>query len=678
MKKYVIIYILLSILNFDSFSYGADESPVPPAGAIELVTLPKRENVQITIYNAADLTLVRERRNLVLKEGWNWLQYSWSNTLIDPTSLNLEALERKGQIEIQSLVFPPGQKDLGRWLIHSDYNGKVPFEITYLTSGLSWRAFYMGTLSEDEKSMLMQGYVRLTNTSGEDYENSQTRVIAGDIHLLEEIAALAKRQSPYNEPGGYSRAIVRTGVFDGKDSLQPDFGWWKLNDGQGAIAKDSSGRGKDGIVNNPKGGLGFDGAVWVNDPECGVVASFNGNDSTGAYISAGSIPAMNLENDFTWAFWAKVLTPEDGAGDYDVIIGNRNRPAGWSGQLLGYMFIKFTPTAFEYYSNSNEGIDYPNLNVAPESNVWIHHAVVKRANTLTYYRNGVRIAASQLANNIDVTNPFYIGGDAQVERAACYIHDVKLWSRALTNNEVPMVMYDTPYKTSVAQEISSPAPVSTSDSGGDYFLYTIQGTQTIGNQWSKRLPAFKVDNIEVESLYKYDESRYGNQSIRFVKFANDKNHNLGEMPIPNGNLKMYSFESEKGNLAYVGGTNIKNVQVNEEVELNLGLARLVKVKPTIIDFKTENYKFDPNNIIIGWDEVRTWKIEIINTREIPVTIEITRDFGTNFWTLESETPYEKYDATRIRYNLNIEPRTKREIEYTVTTYHGTREDEYDK
>ena len=212
----------------------------------------------------------------------------------------------------------------------------------------------------------------------------------------------------------------------------------------------------------------------------------------------------------------------------------------------------------------------------------------------------------------------------------------------------------------------------------EYFLYTIDGTETIENQWSKRLLSFEANDIEVESLYKYDENRYGNQTIRFVKFANDEDHNLGETPIPDGNVKIYGLEDEEGHLSYVGGTNVKYIPVNEEVELNLGSARLVKVEPTLMNFRTENYAYDPNNNVSGWDEIRTWKIEITNTKQIPVTIEITRDFGTSYWTLQSETPYDKYDVTRARFNLTIEPRTKQEVEYVVTTYHGERQDEYNK
>ncbi|MHC4440183.1 MAG: hypothetical protein ACYS3S_22760, partial [Planctomycetota bacterium] len=188
-----------------------EQPPFAPASAIELVVLPRRDKVQLTIYNSADLTLVRERRNLTLKKGWNWLQFMWANTLIDPTSLSLEPLEQAGKIDIQQLVFPARLRELGRWLIRSEISGQVPFEITYFTSGLSWRAFYMGTLSQNEKTMKMQGYVRIGNNSGEDYDNAQTRLIVGQVHILEEVAQLARRQYPYGRPGmvGYDECAFK-------------------------------------------------------------------------------------------------------------------------------------------------------------------------------------------------------------------------------------------------------------------------------------------------------------------------------------------------------------------------------------------------------------------------------------------------------------------------------------
>ena len=208
----------------------------------------------------------------------------------------------------------------------------------------------------------------------------------------------------------------------------------------------------------------------------------------------------------------------------------------------------------------------------------------------------------------------------------------------------------------------------------EYFLYTIEGRETIPNEWGKRLLSFEAEDIAVESLYKYDEERWGNQAIRFVKFVNDDKHNLGQTPIPNGNVKIYSHADEQGYLSYVGGTAIKYIPVNEEVELNLGSARLVEIEPKLMDFKTENYIFDNRGNVSGWDEIRTWKIAITNTRTLPIQIEITRCFDTAYWTLQSDTPYEKHDASHARFRLELEPRSKNTLEYTIRTYHGTREE----
>jgi len=436
--------------------------PFAPASAIELVTLPRRDDVQLTIYNSADLTLVREKRSLTLKKGWNWLQFMWANTLIDPTSLSLEPIEQGDKIDIQQLVFPARLRELGRWLIRSEVSGQVPFELKYFTSGVSWRAFYMGTLAPDEKAMQLKGYVRVGNNSGEEYEKARTRLIVGKVHLLDEIAALAKRQYAYGRPGGPIQGLTD-------------------------------------------------------------LASINAGFALTNGLTVEALDAV----------------------DFDARLGTL-RPKE----------IK------------KEGLS-------------------------------------------------------------------------------------------------------------EYFLYTIEGTETIPDKWGKRLLSFEAEDIEVESLYKYDEERWHNQTIRFVKFTNDEEHNLGETPLPNGQVRIYGQADDAGLLSYVGGTSVKYIPVDEEVELNLGPARLVKVEPRLMDFKTKNYMFDKKKEIAGWDEMRTWDMKVTNTRKLPIDIEITRGFGTAYWKLDVDgdgVDYTKHDATHARFELGLEPRSVRTVGYTVTTYHGVRQD----
>lgn len=215
----------------------------------------------------------------------------------------------------------------------------------------------------------------------------------------------------------------------------------------------------------------------------------------------------------------------------------------------------------------------------------------------------------------------------------------------------------------------------------EYFLYTIEGTETIPNQWGKRLLSFEANDIPVTGLYKYDEEQWGTQTIRFLSFANDEKHKLGKTPIPDGAVRIYGRAGEQGHLSYVGAMNVKYIPVGEEIELNLGPARLVEVKPVLMDFRTENYVFDTKGEISGCDEVQIWKIEIANARPLLVDIEVTRGFGTPYWTLkpaDAAVSYEKYDATHARFKLTVEPRSKRVFEYTVTTYHGVRQEAVSK
>jgi hypothetical protein len=177
-------------------------------------------------------------------------------------------------------------------------------------------------------------------------------------------------------------ALVQTNAVKGADSNL--LGWWKLDDGEGAIVFDSSGKDNHGTINNPNGGLGTDGSVWDIDPDRNVVLSFNGDNTNGAYVSAGTIPAMTPENSFTWAFWAKQDAAQ-GNND-DIILGNR-----WNGST----WIKFTPSFFEFGGSSPDtSINYDNL----PADTWIHHAVVKEGTHYIYYRDGINSSEKNISN----------------------------------------------------------------------------------------------------------------------------------------------------------------------------------------------------------------------------------------------------------------------------------------
>src|ERR1051325_1934137 len=163
---------------------------------LNVVTLPDRDTVQLTIYNSADLTLVKETRHLTFKKGMNKLEFSWANTLIDPTSVEFRALTHADEVEVQDVSFPARVANTLEWRINSEFAGEVTVEIRYFTSGISWSADYVCEANRSETQMDFSGAVRVTNNSGEDYENAQVRLVVGVIRLVQEIADLARAGKP--------------------------------------------------------------------------------------------------------------------------------------------------------------------------------------------------------------------------------------------------------------------------------------------------------------------------------------------------------------------------------------------------------------------------------------------------------------------------------------------------
>jgi hypothetical protein len=169
---------------------------LPPGGAraaVDLVTLPRREGTQLTIYNSEDITMVREHRVLTVKRGVNLIQFSWANTLIDPTSIDFRLLDNETAVRLVDTTFPSGRNDALQWNLDSTLDGKIAVEIRYFTSGISWAADYVGIANREETRLDLTGYVRVHNQSGELYDNAQTRLVVGTINLVEKIADLATR-----------------------------------------------------------------------------------------------------------------------------------------------------------------------------------------------------------------------------------------------------------------------------------------------------------------------------------------------------------------------------------------------------------------------------------------------------------------------------------------------------
>ncbi|MDB6071305.1 MAG: hypothetical protein JWL81_2476, partial [Verrucomicrobiales bacterium] len=182
--------------------------------------------------------------------------------------------------------------------------------------------------------------------------------------------------------------------------------YWPLNESSGTTAVSTVPTGIAATL--------FPGADWITDATRGQVLGFDGVDG---YATAGTLPVLELNTNYTWSFWARSAM----TANNNIMIGNRFPNEGW---------VKFTTAAFEFRDITptfNETIDYPDFAV----DAWVHHAVVKNGQLFTYYRNGVATGNTWNTGVLPANTPFYFGGDTTNENWGGRLDDVATWDNAL-------------------------------------------------------------------------------------------------------------------------------------------------------------------------------------------------------------------------------------------------------
>jgi len=99
---------------------------------------------------------------------------------------------RADKLEILDTTFPHDKPQMLFWNVQNEIDGEATSEITCFTSGIHWSADYVLVADLEETNVNFEGFVRLSNNSGEEYENAQVRLVVGKINLVEKIAQLAR------------------------------------------------------------------------------------------------------------------------------------------------------------------------------------------------------------------------------------------------------------------------------------------------------------------------------------------------------------------------------------------------------------------------------------------------------------------------------------------------------
>jgi hypothetical protein len=428
-KRILVLFVLGAII-------------VPVFGDAGLVTIPKRDKVQLTIYNSEDITFVKESRYITFKKGINRIEFAWTNTLIDPTSASLRAVNKPDNLESLDTSYPPNRNDALVWHVQCDDPGQYLVEVEYFTSGLTWTSDYVLVANPLETEVHFKNNITITNRSGEDYADAETRVVVGTINLVEKIRQLAQ------------------GIMKGAP--------------EGEVRKEAARR-------------------WV---------------------------------------------------------GKRSRGAA-------------APTARR--------------------------------------------------------------------------------------------------KKVIKEGLS------------EYFIYTIEGKETVKNNWSKKLRSLEQHPVPIKVTYRYDQRKYGAKPVKIYNLKNDGKSKLGETPLPDGSIRVFRNVKGSDDLSYLGQATTKYVPIDSEFEINLGTDDMITLERKKLEHQVLNLSFDRWSRVNGWDQVEKLSAEITNfdkqTRTVLVRRYFSGDFDIKF---PSDFPgkIKKENANTYLLTFEIKPGEKFKYEYRVTTRMG--------
>ena len=104
--------------------------------------------------------------------------------------------------------------------------------------------------------------------------------------------------------------------------------------------------------------------------------------------------------------------------------------------------------------------------------------------------------------------------------------------------------------------------------------------------------------------------------------------------------------------------------------LELGHDLEVLVKPKLAHWEKTDLQFDNTGNVKGWTTKETWEVEVQNSKDIDVVLDIRRNFSGD-WSLTTVANYEKVDATKVKFVLPFKAREKQKFSYELTIRHGT-------
>ena len=220
----------------------------------------------------------------------------------------------------------------------------------------------------------------------------------------------------------------------------------------------------------------------------------------------------------------------------------------------------------------------------------------------------------------------------------------------------------------------------------EYFIYTVEGTETIANGWSKRIRSFEGRGVPLKIQYRYRPREYGDQLVRMYLMTNDEKSNLGSTPLPDGTVRVFRSNGRDG-LSYLTQQAIKYVPIGDKIELNLGqdpevifeliksrsfrdkISMLIHGTNTFQQVGDPTMKVEANSTVAGWDDHSVYRQRIRNYTTKPIDVEIRRNYDGHV-VFRSQLEPKMHDFQTVELSSQIAAGGKKDLAFEVLQHQG--------
>ena len=314
-------------------------------------------------------------------------------------------------------------------------------------------------------------------------------------------------------------------------------GWWKLDDGSGTSAADSSGSGNTGtLVNTP---------AWTTGMNGGAL-SFNGSNQ---YINIPDSPSLEISGAWTISTWVN-LAAFPSTGNFYPFFGKVNGTTGVANYRIGVENWGGTPTFFIQMSGFlGNNYAYDSTGEVLTTGTWYHLAAVwdPTVHNLYLYVNGTLAGTQNYGTDTpqyNFSDPVLIGANSFPSTLT--IDDARVYNRALSAQDIKTLYTSTggmsgDITTGLKgywkfDEGSGTAAADSSGSGNN-------GTLTNGPTWTtgKINGALSFDGVDdYVSVANNSSLNFGAADFTITAWIKTTNASLGQSIVSHFNSSDYA------------------------------------------------------------------------------------------------------------------------------------------